>query len=53
VKILKFFDVDDPGWKKSRIRDREKHPGSATLQTMEGKYFEMGQESDTWDEGRV
>jgi hypothetical protein len=38
VKILKFFDAD-PGWKKigtgmekSRIRDREKHPGSATLE---------------------
>jgi hypothetical protein len=40
VKILEFYDADpgsgmeknsDPGWKKSRIRDREKHPGSATL----------------------
>jgi hypothetical protein len=40
VKILIFFDAD-PGWKnpdpgsgmeKSRIRDREKHPGSATLE---------------------
>jgi hypothetical protein len=42
VKILKFFDADpgsgmesnsDPGsWtEKSRIRDREKQPGSATL----------------------
>ena len=37
VKILKFFD-EDPGWRqfgsrmeKSRIRDRDKHPGSATL----------------------
>jgi hypothetical protein len=29
VKILKFFDAD-PGWEKIRIRD--KHPGSATLQ---------------------
>jgi hypothetical protein len=23
--------IRDPGWKKSRIRDREKHSGSATL----------------------
>jgi hypothetical protein len=28
IPVLKLFDVD-PGWKKSRIRDR--HPGSATL----------------------
>jgi hypothetical protein len=32
VKILKFFDAD-PGWKKIRIRD--KHPGSATLSTIQ------------------
>jgi hypothetical protein len=38
VKILKFFDAD-PGWKNSnlgscmeKIRIRDKHPGSATLQ---------------------
>ncbi len=32
VKILKFFDADlGSGMEKSRIRDPEKHPGSATL----------------------
>jgi hypothetical protein len=32
VKIFKFFDADPgSGMEKSRIRDREKHPGSATL----------------------
>ncbi len=32
VKIPKFFDEDPvSGMEKSRIRDREKHPGSATL----------------------
>ncbi len=36
VKILKFFDGDpDPGRKKIRIRD--KHPGSATLQNYKGR----------------
>jgi hypothetical protein len=23
--------IRDPGWKKSRIRDPDKHPGSATM----------------------
>jgi hypothetical protein len=31
VKILKFFDDPDPGWKKVESGIRDKHPGSATL----------------------
>jgi hypothetical protein len=39
LQILKFFDAEpegirnlfDPGWEKFRIRDPDKHPGSATL----------------------
>jgi hypothetical protein len=34
IKILKFFDADPVsgfGMEKIRIRDPEKHPGSATL----------------------
>jgi hypothetical protein len=35
VKILKFFDADlGSGMEKIRIRDPEKHPGSATLLIM-------------------
>ncbi len=48
LKILEFFDADadpgifltlDPGWKKIRIRDN--HPSSATLDTSKQRLHEL------------